>query len=99
MGRRSFILGFESENEELTLTFTKDGRVLLGNDDISRHNIDLVGPEEHLLAMLAEGGDLQSIPDSVRVRIGGREFPTDLEQGIGVAARNTAAKKLHSLLK
>jgi hypothetical protein len=99
MGRKSFILGFESENEELTLTFTKDSHVLLGNDDLSRHNIDFVGPEECLLAILADGGNLQSIPDSIRVRIGGREFPADMEQGIGVAARNTAAKKLRSLLK
>jgi hypothetical protein len=98
MGRKSFVLGFKTENEDLTLTFTKDNIVLLGDDKSSTHNIDFEGPEEQILAMLSDGGNLRSIPDSIRVRLGGREFPEDM-LGTGKMARDTAAKKLRSLIE
>ena len=96
-------MGFKTENEEVTITIPPDDHAFVGDDCESKHNLDFEGPEKDLLAMLEHGADIPSIPDSIRIRIGGRDLP----QGIGFGmspmseqvVRDTAAKRLRRLLK
>lgn len=102
--RRTFVMGFKTENEEVTITIPPDGHAFLGDDYLSTHNLDFEGPEKDLLALLEYGRDIPSIPDSISVKLGGRDSPPSI--GFGIMSpitrqvlRDTAAKKWRSLLK
>ncbi len=79
MGKKGTIIGFSTENENVTLTMTMDGRVRVGNDSLARHDFDIYGPEDHMLIMLRNAKSIRSIPGSMRVKLRGREVRPEIE--------------------
>lgn len=93
--RRSQVIGFATENERVELTLSWDGRVTLSDGSLSRHDIDLRGPQEQMLVLLENAQDIRSIPDSIMVRVRGRDPPLEADY----AVRDGIAKTLRTLFR
>lgn len=93
--RRDQAIGFSTEREQVTLVLSWDRRISLTSNDPSRHDIDMEGSEEGMLALLENARDIRSIPSSIRVRVRGRDPPPQVDY----AVRDGAAKMLRTIFE
>ena len=93
--RRSQVIGFGTENEHVALVLSWDCRVTLCDGGLSKHDIDLDGPEEEMLVLLENARDVRSIPGSIRVRGRGRDPRPEVDYMV----RDTVAKLLRTLFR
>ncbi len=79
IGKKGSTIGFSTENENVTLTMTMDGKVRVGNESQLKHDFDIHGPEDHMLIMLQNAKHIHSIPSSMRITMRGKEVQPEVE--------------------
>jgi hypothetical protein len=69
--RRSGMIVFKSEYEEVSLGIDREGNVSVNRGPSTRPDLLLEGPHESFLAMFSDERRITEIPRSIDVRIGG----------------------------